>query len=755
MEEENKEIPLIVQAIDENLEFQNDSFRKVIDASTFSHLGFNYFSVFILGCQSTGKSTLLNNLFDTNFDVMVASAGRQQTTQGVWMGISQKPESSMLVFDVEGTDAAERGEAHVVFERKTSLFSLALSEILLINLFAHDVGRFEGSNLGLLRTVFELNLQLFQHSVKNKKLLFFVLRDHDGETPLEKLAARATDDVAKVWAMIDKPPQYQTSTIFDFFDLEFVSLPHYKFQKEKWLSDVKELRLRFENPESDKYILKPHYKGDIPSDGFAQYAEKIWDIIVHEKDLDLPTQKQMLAIVRTDEIKKEAFEKVENQLVDLSKKIVERREIMENFGLTSKDILNSCLCEYDLNAVRYDQVIAQQKREELETQMLTRLKETYHVLQKLIIDHCANYLKEKTNNISKTEYQEDVMGLVNKSREETMLLFNNLMESSIIPSSGWNYTRESEEMRNVIQHIIDLIKDSQLSLWTVKMKEDVKKRMSASLRSILDKADPDTMWPNVRNVYEEIQKSYLETITKILHDFDYKGEEMKNKIESLQKVVYSILREILEEKVKGLDTLLINKFKKAFLEDEAGNPISFTYADDIVAPYKKAKIASEVLVDLFSVIRLDDNLHNCYFELKGDNAQVTLVESPPVVDESLIIIPLIQAERLLETFRSNTFLHYQMAQKDKDHSSASSSVPMYMFAIMAMLGANEAWMVLTWFLYSPLGIFFLIFIGLLAFTVYQLNLWPMLYGAIKMAINQAKSQLFPQKQAVRVKEKIQ
>lgn len=344
--EEGNEIPLIAQAIDEKLDFQNESFEKIITAANFSQRGFNYFSIFILGCQSTGKSTLLNNLFDTNFAVMVASTGRQQTTQGVWMGISQKPDNAVLVFDVEGTDAAERGEAHVVFERKTSLFSLALSEILLINLFAHDVGRFEGSNLGLLRTVFELNLQLFQQSIKNKKLLFFVLRDHDGETPLELLASRATDDVSKVWATIEKPPQYQDSKIFDFFDLEFVSLPHYKFQKEKWLADVKELRRRFESPElAEKYILKPHYKGDIPSDGFAQYAEKIWDTIVHEKDLDLPTQKQMLAIVRCDEIKKEAFEKVSDQLVELSKRIVERREILENFGLTSKDILNSCLLE--------------------------------------------------------------------------------------------------------------------------------------------------------------------------------------------------------------------------------------------------------------------------------------------------------------------------------------------------------------------------------------------------------------------------
>jgi hypothetical protein len=754
--EAGDQIPLIVQAIDEKLDFQNESFQKIITAAKFSERGFNYFSVFILGCQSTGKSTLLNNLFDTNFAVMVASTGRQQTTQGVWMGISQKPENALLVFDVEGTDAAERGESHVVFERKTSLFSLALSEILLINLFAHDVGRFEGSNLGLLRTVFELNLQLFQHSIKNKKLLFFVLRDHDAETSLDLLASRATQDIVKVWETIGKPPQYEKSTIFEFFDLEFVSLPHYKFQKEKWLSDVKELRQRFENSEiGEKYILKSNYKGDIPSDGFSKYAEKIWDIIVHEKDLDLPTQKQMLAIVRCDEIKKDAFDKVADQLNELSRKIVERREILENFGLTSKDILNSCLLEYEQNAVRYDRVIAEQKREELENQILTNLKESYHVLQKLIIGHCGTQLSEKTSTISKEEYQENVMELLRKIKDETTVLFNNLMESSIIPASNWSYTRESEEMRNVILNIIEKVKETQLNLWTVKMKEEMKKKLSGSLRAILDKADPESMWDNVKNIYSEILKSSVENILTILHEFEYTGNDEKNKIDSLEKVVYSILREIVEEKVKGLDTLLINKFKKAFLEDEAGNPISWGYDDDIVLPYKKAKIASEVLVDLFSVIRLDDKLGHCFFEPVRDSAQVTLVENPPVVDENLIVIPLIQAERILETFRANTYLHYQMAQKDKEHSASTAAVPHYLIALIVLLGANEAWYVVTWFLYSPLGILFLLFLGMLSFMIYHFNLWPMLYGAITLAIGQAQSQLFPKKQTVKVKEKIQ
>jgi hypothetical protein len=47
------------------------------------------------------------------------------------------------------------------FERKSALFSLASSEVLLINLWEQQVGLYQGANMGLLKTVFEVNLGLF------------------------------------------------------------------------------------------------------------------------------------------------------------------------------------------------------------------------------------------------------------------------------------------------------------------------------------------------------------------------------------------------------------------------------------------------------------------------------------------------------------------------------------------------------------------------------------------------------------------
>lgn len=98
---------------------------------------------------------------------------RRQTTKGIWLSknrkggedaaaahANQKMADNILVMDVEGTDGRERGEDQD-FERKSALFALATSEVLIVNIWEHQVGLYQGANMGLLKTVFEVNLQLF------------------------------------------------------------------------------------------------------------------------------------------------------------------------------------------------------------------------------------------------------------------------------------------------------------------------------------------------------------------------------------------------------------------------------------------------------------------------------------------------------------------------------------------------------------------------------------------------------------------
>ena len=91
-----------------------------------------------------------------------AEVGRGQTTKGIWMAANR--EAKILVFDIEGTDSKERGDKKKVSkmdfkhfqmsERTTSLFALAIADVLIINMWAKDVGRSDASNYEILRDIF-------------------------------------------------------------------------------------------------------------------------------------------------------------------------------------------------------------------------------------------------------------------------------------------------------------------------------------------------------------------------------------------------------------------------------------------------------------------------------------------------------------------------------------------------------------------------------------------------------------------------
>jgi len=50
-----------------------------------------------------------------------------------------------------------------------------MADVLIINLWYKDIGRYHASNQGLLKAIFEANLKLFDQN--HEKVLMFVVRD--------------------------------------------------------------------------------------------------------------------------------------------------------------------------------------------------------------------------------------------------------------------------------------------------------------------------------------------------------------------------------------------------------------------------------------------------------------------------------------------------------------------------------------------------------------------------------------------------
>lgn len=310
------------------------------------------------------------------FQVLFADNGRQRTTHGVWLGVAQRAPrnevGSLLVMDVEGTDGSFRQD-ELSFERKTSLFSLAVCSVLIVNVWYQDVGRYAASNMALLKTVFDIDLQLFakKSEKSTKTLILFVVRDYIS-TPLEVMRNLLFKQTSDIWASLQKPKGFEDSKFTDFFEFDFAALPHLLLDPEGFTREVDALRQRFLDPDTtvgNGWLLKPEHRRDIPADGFCTFAETIWEVIKQNKDLDLPSQKVMLATYRCEEFAAEAYKGFLEEIAPIASQLEKSQLVVDSFGEKVAAIRDKWLKKYHQLGFYYMSDVSRQKAAELADRM--------------------------------------------------------------------------------------------------------------------------------------------------------------------------------------------------------------------------------------------------------------------------------------------------------------------------------------------------------------------------------------------------
>mmetsp|Transcript_7917 Transcript_7917/g.1055 ORF Transcript_7917/g.1055 Transcript_7917/m.1055 type:complete len:106 (+) Transcript_7917:726-1043(+) len=96
-------------------------------------------------------------------------------------------------------------------------------------------------------------------------------------------------------------------------------------------------------------------ENEIPLDGLPTYMESIWDKIRNDKDLDIPSQKQLLANLRCGELKQQSlvhFSQISEQLFKEA-----NEGYYPDFGIETTQLINEALEVYDENGRRYHPVV--------------------------------------------------------------------------------------------------------------------------------------------------------------------------------------------------------------------------------------------------------------------------------------------------------------------------------------------------------------------------------------------------------------
>lgn len=210
---------------------------------------------------------------------MDSQIGQGQTTEGIWLSLNK--DQNVVVLDIEGTDSMERKEQRMTFEQTTSLFALAMADVLMINLDTRVIGQYNGCNYGLLKVIFDVNMQLFEQKL-DKKLLF-VLRDFDPqENQMDRIKDALNKDLENIWNGINKPLQHQNSSITDFFKIDYEFLADYRDEPDTFEEQCVQLRKRFTIDDASTLFNKQSEE-PVPMDGLSIYFEQAWETVKGNK----------------------------------------------------------------------------------------------------------------------------------------------------------------------------------------------------------------------------------------------------------------------------------------------------------------------------------------------------------------------------------------------------------------------------------------------------------------------------------------
>ena len=721
---------------------------------SLNHNTTSYTIIGIMGCQSTGKSTLLNLLFHTQFQQMNSNTGRSQTTKGVWLqsvntqkliehtdstgsnnSNNDSTSHNYIIMDLEGTDSGERGEDRTTFERQTALYALSLCSCVLINMWEHDIGRYTASNYGILKTVFEVNLDIFQPNTRT--VLLFVVRDHnDDETPFHTIIHKIDHEVNSIWNELRKPVQFSQTNINELFDIRYIGLPHKVYKKHEFIESVNRLRQQFIQPNSNNYLFSQVklYDKSVPIDGFGTYVEQLWSTIKSNKALDLPNQREMLAIYRCDEITGHIIHTLQQycQQYDMADTINN-----QSFHAQYNDMVLQLQQQYKQQTEHYHTDIVQRKYNELIEQLIDILYPLYksyttQQFKQLLIEF-DNQLKQTVsecqNNYSTLYPAIELLTNETNNRAQHVLSDNTIDtlqfdQSSILHAFNHSMNDLITQQHNILVNKLQSSTERQL-----------KKSVTQPVNDIL-KLSQSTMWYDLADLYRSIQTNTINDIKQASAELHCDRIEQNSMINSVTTVLHDTFRSLVEQHSQLILLHMRNQFDQQFRYDSDGLLKHWKPHEKIREQFFVCKNNALAQIKLFTVWRLDHILDNVISnnDIKHTDRTMDTVDDIDVNEcsaDDIIISESKQSELQLQ-FQHDIEGALRDAELEQERSLQQLKVPVWAIVAMLFLGFNELMTVLR----NPFLLILLLVCGGGIYIAWTLNILLPIYTVVRTTLIQ-------------------
>ena len=558
---------------------------------------------------------------------MKAGFGRTQTTKGIMC--SGNKDYKLIIYDVEGIDSRERGD-NKTFENCTSIFALACTDLLIINMWTIDIGRYTASNLGILNTVFKLNLKLFTQ--KQKKKICFVFRDFDEDQSSEKIISMMSNDIEQIWNEIPKPEKYAKAQINEFFKFEYHFFHHKIYKAKEFDEDVKNFKSLFKKSiENEHYIFEEYSaKNNIKMEIYSKYISDLWVLIKEQKELNLPSQREIIAKFKCTEYKEEAFQKLEPKIELLEKQV--SIHYHESFSSDAIKIIEDCILYFKDQSSTYSKSAVEEVLKDLYKKLFDRLFRIFVIQVKHIMKNSITHLKNEIKKMASLDNPASSLWvhfeeIVSKVKSITFQYFMDSVKNNFLKNSNWEIDSSKKQFEEIVDEELKNFCDKE----QIRVIDFIKK----SFKNTFVQPSRDKFYSFDTNLYEIIDELYINSINGlkfILIEILIKG--FKFPIPKAQELFIQIFEEIYRigiEEIKKFDNDIpassFRKFKQLFTRTPLNSQRNFKKMpfDEIQQIYNNQySLIIQVINKLkfFPIFILRDTA----YEKEPENAEVSISE---------------------------------------------------------------------------------------------------------------------------------
>ncbi|CAD8195042.1 unnamed protein product [Paramecium octaurelia] len=581
----------------EDKQLDKDQLIEFVKTSGISEIGKNYNIVSIIGSQSTGKSTLLNQLFGTKFDVQNRQQSVGQTTVGIW--ISKDVQNNVVVLDVEGSDSVERKSGENMVENQTALMALAMSHCFIINVFLNALGQHTSCQLSIIKIIMQQNLKLFQQDTV--KHIIFVVRDWDEDANYEEASRRLNGYLLSIWNEIPKPDQYKETDFHKLFSVQVVTLVYYKMKKE-FVEQTNELHSKLSNQQDPNFIFKDFdYEKNVRWSDMPQYLSNIWEVISNNKDLNLPNEKILISNMRCSQIKLEALEGVKQLNEDLQNRV--RTKFVDNFAQECQSILSLASKLYDKDARDYHIEVYKEKEKELKDELINRFFTYFQKQTEQLKQHYMNVLTENLETLKR----ESIYNLPDRLNELDLLKvqFEEQLAKSVIEIDLW---QEKDHVKYFKQQI-----DSQLKAFVEAQLATFKQQLDNIIKSECDKIVSSQVLNISPKFWLQIESDYYTMITEKYQKYEVlliglrvQQKQIDDYLNKFEEDSFHNLKQVIAVASGRFKDQLFQQFKAQFVRAADGQPRNWQKLteEEIFHIYTEARDKVFSLLDLLRIRKI-------------------------------------------------------------------------------------------------------------------------------------------------------